>query len=137
MRGSGLLQGRLSTTDGEVSQDRKKGAIGLAAVVTPTAALAEVSDKIPALAEVWIVAGISAVALLLAMRFKPRLSLLIGPLSALWFTALLLEVHSAHVGPAIVREQGGGYVVQVYLAGGLAIVAGWIGWQWRRTRAKP
>ena len=133
----GGMPGMLRTTDGDVSQDRTKGTIGLVAAVTPAAALAEVSDKIPALAEVWSIAGIAAVVLLLAMRFKPRLSLLIVPLAALWFTALLLEVHSADVGPAIVREQGTGYVVQVYLAGALAVVAGWIGWWWRRARSKP
>ena len=107
------------------------------AAIAPTAALAEVSDKIPSLPQIWGIAGIAGIALLLAMRFKPRMSWLILPLLAVWFTALLVEVHSADVGPAIVSEQGIGYVVQVHLAAGLAVVAGWIGWRWRRGRSSP
>lgn len=125
----------LHTAIGEVPQDRTKGAVGLAAAIAPTAALAEVSDKIPSLPQIWGIAGVAALALLLAMRFKPRMSWLILPLLGLWFTTLLLEVHSADVGPAIVSEQGIGYVVQVYLAAGLAVVAGWIGWRWRKGRS--
>ena len=125
----------LHTADREVSQDRTKGAVGFTAAVAPAAALAEVSDKIPSLPQIWGIAGIAALTLLLAMRFSPRVSWLILPLLGLWFATLLLEVHSADVGPAIVSEQGVGYVVQVYLAGGLAVVAGWIGWRWRKGRS--
>ena len=125
----------LHTVDREVSQDRTKGAVGFTAAIAPAAALAEVSDKIPSLPQIWGIAGIAALALLLAMRYKPRTSWLILPLLAVWFTALLLEVHSADVGPAIVSEQGIGYVVQVYLAEGIAVVAGWIGWRWRKGRS--
>jgi hypothetical protein len=125
----------LHTAIGEVPQNRTKRAVGLAAAIAPTAALAEVSDKIPSLPQIWGIAGVAALALLLAMRFKPRISWLILPLLGLWFTTLLLEVHSADVGPAIVSEQGVGYVVQVYLAAGLAVVAGWIGWRWRKGRS--
>ena len=114
---------------------RAKGIAGLATAVAPAAALAEVSDKVPPLPHVWGVAGIAGLALLLAMRFKPRVSWLIAPVLVLWFTALLLELHSADVGPAILAEQGVGYVVQVYLAGGLAVVAGGIGWRWRKGRS--
>ena len=114
---------------------RAKGTAGLAPALAPAAALAEVSDKVPSLPHVWGVAGIAGLALLLAMRFKPRLSWLIAPVLVLWFAALLLEVHSADVGPAIRSEQGVGYVVQVDLAGGLAVVAGWIGWRWRKGRS--
>jgi hypothetical protein len=126
---------KLHTADREASQDRTKGTVGFTAAIAPHAALAEVSDKIPSLPQIWGIAGIAALALLLAMRFKPRVSWLILPLLGLWFATLLLEVHSADVGPAIVSEQGVGYVVQVYLAGGLAVVAGWIGWRWRKGRS--
>lgn len=110
-------------------------ATALATAGMPATALAEVTDKIPTLPEIWGCAALAALALLLAMRLKPRLSWLILPLLGLWFTTLLLEVHSADVGPAIVSERGVGYVVQVYLAGGLAVVAGWIGWRWRKGRS--
>jgi hypothetical protein len=117
------------------TRDRTKGAAGLAAALAPAAALAEVSDKIPSLPHLWGIAGIAGLALLLAMRFKPRMAWLILPLLGLWFFTLLLEVHSPDLGPAIVSEQGVGYVVQVHLAGALAATAGWIGWRWRKGRS--
>lgn len=101
-------------------------------LLAPTAAVAEVSDKVPSLGEIWGIATVAALALLLAARYRPWLLGAALPMALLWFGALLTEIHSADVGPALVREQGVQFVVWADLVGALMIAACIAGWVWRR-----
>lgn len=122
----------LHSPDREVPRARTQGTIALATLLAPGLAVAEVSDKIPSLLEIWGVAGLAAFVLLLAARFRPSVLLPTLLLATMWFMALLVEIHAPDVGPVILREQGLVYVMQAYAAGALIVGGGLVGWTWRR-----
>jgi hypothetical protein len=81
-----------------------------------TPILAEIVDKEPTLATLWLVASVLSVASFLACRSRRWPALIAVPLIAVWAFALISELHSADVGPAIVHELGRSYVIQSYIA---------------------
>lgn len=88
----------------------------LALALLPGGALAEVSDKEPAVQLFWTVGLVAAFLCPLSARFKPWLGVVVFAPAALWFTSLFLEIHSADVGPYLRLEQGTAYYVQAYAA---------------------
>lgn len=97
--------------------DRAVLTVGLLALaLLPGVALAEVSDKEPAVQLFWTVGLVAAFLCLLSARFKPWLGVVVFAPAALWFTSLFLEIHSADVGPYLRLEQGTAYYVQAYAA---------------------
>jgi hypothetical protein len=97
--------------------DRAVLKVGLLALaLLPGVALAEVSDKEPAVQLFWTVGLVAAFLCLLSARFKPWLGVVVFAPAALWFTSLFLEIHSADVGPYLRLEQGTAYYVQAYAA---------------------
>lgn len=88
----------------------------LALALAPGLAMAEVSDKTPALWHIWAVAlGASAVCMA-GMAWRRWLGAALAVVPALWFAGLLLEIHSTDVGPYLYAEQGWSYYLQAYLA---------------------
>jgi len=100
-----------------------RAALGLALAASASPALAEVGDKIPSLAALWgWAAGFTLAALLLAL-WRPAAGLVVLPLAVLWVWGGHDMVSDAHLGPAILQEQGEAYVRAVYWSG----IAGLIG----------
>jgi hypothetical protein len=64
----------------------------------------------------WSVAVFFCVISFLICRWRRTGGIILLPIAGLWSWAMLAEIHDPHVGPAIVRELGRGYVVQVYFA---------------------
>ncbi|AQW30100.1 hypothetical protein ACEQ38_15940 [Ralstonia syzygii subsp. celebesensis] len=95
-------------------------------------AYAEVSDKVPSIHELWLAGLAAGVVCAAAGWFRHRLLWVLLPLAALFFVSLLLEIHAPDVGAALYREQGAAYYAQAYLAFGLVLLGGWIGWRWNR-----
>lgn len=85
-------------------------------LLVPTAALAEVSDKVPSLLFVWALGSIAAVICFVGAYFHRWLAPVLAVLPLLWFASLLTEIHSADVGPYLHAEQGLSYYVQSYLS---------------------
>lgn len=99
-----------------------RAALGLVMAISGSPALAEVSDKIPTLAGLWGWAtGFTLAALLLAL-WRPAAGLLVLPLAVLWAWGGHDMVSDAHVGPAILAEQGEAYVRAVYWSGLAGVV---------------
>jgi hypothetical protein len=90
-------------------------------------------DKEPALATVWILGVLGGLAGLLALRVRWWLLIVTLPLPFLFFLAMLAEVSSPDVGPAIRAEAGNIYVVSVYAGSILVLVGHTLGflWGWR------
>jgi purine-cytosine permease-like protein len=82
----------------------------------PILAFAEVSDKEPSIFYIWGVAAIATVVCFLGAHYRRWLALVLAVPPALWFASLLMEIHSADIGPYLYKEQGSAYYVQVYLA---------------------
>jgi len=122
----------LHPVDGALPPHRAQRTLAVLLLLAPPAAVAEVSDKVPSLGEIWGIATVAAMALLLAARYRPWLLAVALPIALLWFGALLAEIHSADVGPALVREQGVQFVVWADLVGALMMAACVAGWVWRR-----
>lgn len=82
----------------------------------PAFAFAEVSDKEPTVLYVWLVGIIAALVCLLGTYYRRWLAPILAALPLLWFASLLIEIHSADVGPYLYAEQGMTYYVQAYLS---------------------
>ena len=96
---------------------------GLLAALTASPAWAEVSDKIATPTGLWgWAAGFGLVALLLSL-WRSAFGLAVIPLAVVYAWAGHEMVSDAHVGPAILREQGEGYVQTVYLSGVAGVIA--------------
>ena len=93
---------------------RRYGLLGVLLALSASPALAEVSDKIPSLANLWLwAAGFTLAALLLAWR-RPVAGLAVVPFAAFWAWSGHEMLSDPWVGPAILREQGRAYVQAVY-----------------------
>lgn len=110
---------------------------GIAAALAPALAFAEVSDKEPVAALFWTVGAVAGPCCLLLARLKPGLGLLSFVPALLWFVSLFMELHSADVGPHLLREQGMGYYLQAYAAFGLIVLGLTIGVIWHRKARRP
>jgi len=82
----------------------------------PGAVFAEVSDKEPSLLSVWAMGAVAAIICFVGTYFYKWLAPLLAVLPLLWFASLLVEIHSADVGPYLYAEQGLSYYVQSYLS---------------------
>ena len=95
----------------------------LLAACAASPAWGEVSDKIASPTGLWgWVAGFAFAALLLAL-WRPALGLAVIPLAAFYAWAGHEMVSDAHIGPAILKEQGEDYVQTVYLSGAAGVIA--------------
>ena len=111
--------------------------ISLLLVLLPLPALAEVSDKVASVPQLWLTGVLAGVVAFLAGRYRVALGAILLPVSMFLIFAGLEPIRDPFVGPAIISEQGQTYVVAVY---GSAIIllalhlAGlWLGWR-RRYR---
>lgn len=102
---------------------RKIGAALLAFALCSPSAFAEVMDKEPSLAAIWV--GSMAVALtsFAAASQRPWLLLFIVPIPLALLTGLFMELTDPQVGPAILREAGVLYIASSVL-GPLCVVGG-------------
>jgi hypothetical protein len=103
---------------------------------------AEVMDKEPSLALIWVWGSTGAALSFIAARFKPWLLLFVIPPQLFFFFGFLYqEVRDPFVGPAILREAGPFYVVSAYglaLAAIVFALAGlWLHWRSRNQSNKP
>jgi len=95
---------------------------GLLMVIFVSPAWAEVSDKISTTQGLWGWAiGFNLTALLLSL-WRPALGLSVVPLAVLYAWAGHEMVSDAHIGRAILKEQGMGYVDQVYASGAVGVI---------------
>jgi CHASE2 domain-containing sensor protein len=95
--------------------------------------IAEVLDKEPSITSVW--AFFLAVALIgyLVCWYLPWLIALVFPVALISAGIFASELFDPYVGPAIAAESKA-YVIQCYVAMGLAVIMPWIGAvaKWRR-----
>ncbi|HEY6965364.1 MAG TPA: hypothetical protein VI407_09110 [Erythrobacter sp.] len=99
-----------------------RAALGLVLATSGSPALAELSDKIPTLTGLWCwAAGFTLAALLLAL-WRPAAGLLALPLAVLWAWGGHDMVSDAHLGPAILAEQGSDYVSAVYASAAAGVI---------------
>ncbi len=89
----------------------------------PLFSVAEVMDKEPAILVVWVSAFLLAVLGVAAAALRWWAGLIFTAVAVMLSIAILLEIHDPYVCPAIRREAGSGYVVQVYAAAATAIVS--------------
>lgn len=95
---------------------------GLLMVPAASPAWAEVSDKISTTQGLWGWAiGFNLAALLLSL-WRPVLGLAVVPLAVFYAWAGHEMVSDAHVGRAILKEQGISYVEQVYASGAVGVI---------------
>lgn len=95
---------------------------GMSMVLAASPAWAEVSDKIPTFAGLWYWTICFNLAALLLALFRPALGLAVIPLAAFWAWGGHDMVSDAHVGAAILHEQGVGYVRTVYVSGAIGVI---------------
>ena len=98
-------------------------AAGLLAACAAAPAWAEVSDKIATPTGMWGWATGFALAALLLALWRPALGLAVIPLATIYAWAGHEMVSDAHIGSAILSEQGEGYVRTVYLSGAAGVIA--------------
>ena len=91
-------------------------AVSLAMVLIPEAH-AEVSDKMPTIAELWIQGAIIGAALFFAARWKVWLAVISLTVAVLLAYGAYDLVNDPYIGPAIRAEQGARYVAAAYGSG--------------------
>ena len=106
----------------------------------PVPALAEVSDKVASIPQLWLTGAFAGVVAFLASRYRVALGAILLPVSAFFVFAGLEPIRDPYVGPAIISEQGPIYVVAVYgstiILLALHVAGLWLGWRrWRRAAA--
>ena len=103
--------------------------------LTPGWCLAEVSDKVASLPEIWGIGLGAAVAGFVGAYFRPWTLILLAPAPAYWFVTFLVEIHFSDIAPALRMEQGAAYYVQTYAAMGLWIFGVGAGWIFNKQRS--
>ena len=108
-------------------------------VLATLPALAEVSDKVATVPQLWLTALLAGVAALLASRYRFLLGLLLLPVSLFLSFAALEPINDPYVGPAVISELGNLYVLSGYGSAftllGLHGVGLWLGWRRKRSAA--
>lgn len=107
------------------------------ATLIPGLVHAEVSDKLPTLVQIWIIAASAGLLCLVAAYFRGWLAALLAATPLAWFISLFSEIHSADIRPALLAEAGQTYYVQAYLAALLIVVLGYVGWVLGKRRRLP
>lgn len=97
--------------------------------------LAEVSDKIVTLNEMWTETALFSVGAMIVSACHRRAALVTLPVAALWELAVISEIRDPHVGPAILKELGQGYVTQSYVAAVVPFALVAVGYWINRTLA--
>ena len=113
--------------------------IFLLLILLPLPALAEVSDKVASIPQLWISGTLAGIVVFLASRYRFALGAILLPVSAFLVFAGLEPIRDPYVGPAIAAEQGQIYVVSVYGSAiillGLHLVGLCLGWRRRHMAA--
>ena len=96
--------------------------VAIACLFVASPAIAEVADKEPTIGYLWLWAlGLNVVAFLLAL-IRPKLALIVLPVSLLLAIGGHLELTDPYVGPEIMRELGQNYVTTSYLIYAVSLV---------------
>jgi len=104
-------------------------------LLAPTCAWAEVSDKIPSALQIWTVAGLASVGVVMLSRWRVA-ALAFAIATAIGLGALLIELHADDLAPAIMQESGPGYFIQAYAATAVFALACAIAWRLNRRRPR-
>ena len=97
---------------------------------------AEVMDKEPSIAQIYIYGLVGAALIVFSARLKPWLLLLVAPLPLLYFTGMIIEINDPYVGPAILNEAGVFYFISTYGIAVLLIVCVVAGIKMHRNKGK-
>ncbi|XVJ71403.1 MAG: hypothetical protein HEQ39_18750 [Rhizobacter sp.] len=98
-------------------------------LLMPCLCMAEVSDKVVLVPEIWGIGLGAAVAGFFGTCFRPWALIFLATAPAYWFTTFLFEIHFSDIAPTLHAELGTSYYAQTYAAIGLWILglaAGWI-----------
>lgn len=102
--------------------------------------MAEVSDKVPTLGDLWIWVAALTILAFFAGVWRWWAAVLVALFSVLSARGMASELQSFDVGPAIVKELGPAYVNAAWVAVGaqvaLPAVAGLVGWLLHRALQK-
>jgi hypothetical protein len=99
-----------------------------AALLASDWALAEVSDKVTSVSEIWSVGIIAAMVCFLGAYLRPWSLVLLVPYPVYWFASLLIESHLSDIADALYQEQGATYYAQAYASLALWLVGLAVGW---------
>lgn len=99
-----------------------------AALLASDLALAEVSDKVTSVSEIWSVGVGAAMVCFLGAYLRPWSLLLLVPYPAYWFAGLLVESHFSDIAAALYQEQGAIYYAQAYASLALWLIGLAVGW---------
>ena len=91
-------------------------------LVSADISYAEVMDKEPSIAQIYIYGLIGAALIVFTARLKPWLLLVVAPLPFLYFIGMIFEINDPYVGPAILNEAGVFYFISTYLITALLLV---------------
>ena len=110
----------------ELQPNKKEIARRIAAVtclLMPCLCMAEVSDKVVLVSEIWGIGVGAAVAGFFGAYFRPWTLIFLATAPAYWFITFLFEIHFSDIALALRAEQGISYYAQTYAAIGLWILA--------------
>src|SRR5690242_13670916 len=97
--------------------------VGAVLLGVPLPALAEVSDKVLTIPQIWWWSVPAGIAAFFAWRYSYRCGLVISLLAFLRPVAAVVAVLDTHVGPAIRVEQGWPYIASAYGSFALVLAA--------------
>ncbi|MDR2881608.1 MAG: hypothetical protein LBV29_06875 [Azoarcus sp.] len=92
------------------------------ALLTPTAAFAEVSDKVAPISVIWAIGIVAGVICFTICYLVKWYGLIVAALPLSWFVLVLIGLHTDDVGKALYHEQGAAYFIQSYLAAFLVLI---------------
>ena len=93
----------------------------------PLTVNAEVSDKMATQPDLWLSGLLVGVLIAAGIRWSKWLNLVGLPLTALFVYFAYDTLAQPDIGPAIIREQGGHYIVALYGSASLALIGVLIG----------
>jgi hypothetical protein len=111
--------------------------IALLLLLHPATASAEVMDKVGSLSLVWSWGIGLAVAGFFAARYRPWLLVMVFLLLLVFFGALLSDITSTDIGPAIRNEAGLFYIASAWAFPFLVVITSALGALFRRRAAQP
>ena len=111
--------------------------VALLLLLLPATASAEVMDKVGSLGLVWSWgAGLTAAGFI-AARYRPWLLVVVFLLLLVFFGALLSDITSTDIGPAIRNEAGSFYIASAWAFPFLVVISAALGALFRRRAAQP